>query len=50
MLGAIAFRLANEDIHDEVLKSGVKFGVECQWFNVKGPRLWRAAVALTSQT
>lgn len=50
MFGAIAARLANEEIHGEVLDGGVAFGVERQWFSLKGPRLWRTAVAPTSPT
>ena len=41
MFGAIAARLANEDIYGESLNSGVEFGTERGWFSLKGPQIWR---------
>ena len=43
MFGAIAARLANEEIYGEELNCGVEFGIASGWFSVKGPRIWRAA-------
>jgi hypothetical protein len=43
MFGAIASRLANEEISGDALNSGVAFGVERGWFSMRGPRIWRAA-------
>jgi hypothetical protein len=43
MFGAIAARLANEEIMGIELSDGVEFGVASGWFSVKGPRIWRAA-------
>lgn len=47
MFGAIAARLANEEIHGEELNCGVEFGTASGWFSVKGPRIWRTATAST---
>ncbi len=44
MFGAIAARLANEDVYGEALNSGVEFGIANGWFSVQGPRILRAAV------
>ena len=41
MFGAIAARLANEEIYGEDLYGGVEFGAARGWFSVKGPRIWR---------
>lgn len=43
MFGAIAARLANEEIYGEELNSGVEFGAASGWFSVKGARIWRTA-------
>jgi hypothetical protein len=50
MFGAIAARLADEEIYGEELNCGVEFGTERGWFNVKGPRISRTAVLATSKT
>lgn len=42
MFGAIAARLANEEIMGIELNGGVEFGVAHGWFSMKGPRIWRA--------
>jgi hypothetical protein len=41
MFGAIAARLANEEIYGEELNCAVEFGAARGWFSVKGPRIWR---------
>lgn len=43
MFGAIAARLANEDIEGTELSDGVEFGTASGWFSLKGPRIWRTA-------
>jgi hypothetical protein len=43
MFGAIAARLANEEIMGTELNDGVEFGVANGWFSMKGPRIWRIA-------
>lgn len=50
MFGAIAARLANEDIYGEALNGGVEFGTASGWFSVQGPRILRAAVAAPLKT
>lgn len=50
MFGAIAARLANEDIYGEALKGGVEFGIASGWFSVRGPRILRASVAAPIKT
>jgi len=45
MFGAIAARLANEEIMGIELNGGVEFGVANGWFSMKGPRIWRAESA-----
>lgn len=41
MFGAIAARLANEEIMGTELNDGVEFGVSQGWFSMRGPRIWR---------
>jgi hypothetical protein len=41
MFGAIAARLANEDIYGEALNSGVEFGTARGWFRLRGPQILR---------
>ncbi len=41
MFGAIAARLANEDIYGESLNSGVEFGTAKGWFSLRGPQILR---------
>ncbi len=43
MFGAIAARLANEEVYGEDLNGGVEFGAERGWFSVKGARIFRTA-------
>ncbi len=45
MFGAIAARLANEEIMGIELNGGVEYGVANGWFSLKGPRIWRAEAA-----
>lgn len=43
MFGAIAARLANEEIMGTELSDGVEFGMANGWFSLKGPRIWRTS-------
>lgn len=44
MFGAIAARLANEEIMGTELNDGVEFGVANGWFSMRGQRIWRTAI------
>jgi hypothetical protein len=45
MFGAIAARLANEEIVGTELNDGIEFGVSQGWFSMRGPRIWRMMAA-----
>lgn len=50
MFGAIAARLANEEIIGTELNDGIEFGVANGWFSLRGPRIWRRSEILGQKT
>ncbi|MDQ8698140.1 hypothetical protein [Hyphomicrobium sp. LHD-15] len=49
MFGAIAARLANEEILGIELNDGVEFGVANGWLSLRGPRILRASECVASE-
>jgi hypothetical protein len=49
MFGAIAARLANEEIMGTELNDGIEFGVASGWFSLRGPRILRTSEGAASE-